>query len=148
MLQRALVEHAGEEPGNSLFQRFDQSFPAAYKEDFTARTAVSDILRLHRICPDYPLDMRLYRSLEDPEGVLRFKVFGPEKPIPLSDVLTKLEHMGLRILSARPYEIVPHDDTLFRVLDFDMRENTGIQVDAPLWSRQPTGIKLATTTYH
>ena len=130
-LQRALLEQCGEEQGNTLFQRYGQSFPAAYKEDFTARTAVSDILRLDRICAACPLDMRLYRPLEDPEGLLRFKVFGPEQPIPLSDVLPMLERMGLRVLTARPYEIATRDGARLWVLDFNMREDVGIQVDAP-----------------
>ena len=130
-LQRALLEQCGEEQGNTLFQRYGQAFPTAYKEDFTARTAVSDILRLDRICATYPLDMRLYRPLEDPEGLLRFKVFGPEQPIPLSDVLPMLERMGLRVLTARPYEIATRDGARLWVLDFNMREDVGIQVDAP-----------------
>ena len=92
---------------------------------------MSDILRLDRICAACPLDMRLYRPLEDPEGLLRFKIFGPEQPIPLSDVLPMLERMGLRVLTARPYEIATCDGARLWVLDFNMREDTGIQVDAP-----------------
>ena len=129
-LQRALLEQCGEERGNTLFQRYGQAFPTAYKEDFTARTAVSDILRLERIGDTCPLDMRLYRPLEDPEGLLRFKIFGPEQPIPLSDVLPMLERMGLRVLTARPYEILTRDGARLWVLDFNMREDAGIQVDA------------------
>ncbi|MEE4377916.1 MAG: NAD-glutamate dehydrogenase [Candidatus Competibacteraceae bacterium] len=128
-LHQALLEQVGEEQGNTLFQRYGQAFPAAYKEDFTVRAAVSDILRLDKICPDYAMDMRLYRPLEDPEGVLRFKVFGPEQPIPLSDVLPMLERMGLRVLTARPYEVLTRDGEQLWVLDFDMKEDEGIQVD-------------------
>ncbi|MEZ5584543.1 MAG: NAD-glutamate dehydrogenase [Candidatus Competibacteraceae bacterium] len=128
-LHQALLEQVGEEQGNALFHRYGQAFPAAYKEDFTVRTAVSDIVRLDKICSDYPMDMRLYRPLEDPEGVLRFKVFGPDQSIPLSDVLPMLEHMGLKVLTARPYEVLTREGRRLWVLDFDMKEVEGIQVD-------------------
>ncbi|MCP5419696.1 MAG: NAD-glutamate dehydrogenase [Gammaproteobacteria bacterium] len=130
-LHRALLEQCGEETGNDLFHHYSQAFPVAYKDDFTARTAVSDVLRLETICSRCPLDMRLYRPLEAPEGTLRFKVFGPRQPIPLSDVLPMLEHMGLRVLTARPYELITRDGRPLWVLDFNMKEDAGIQVDAP-----------------
>ena len=147
-LHRVLLERCGEERGNALFHRYADAFPAAYREDFTTRTAVSDILRLEQVVPDHPLDMRLYRPLEEPEGLLRFKVFGPDQPMPLSEVLPILEKLGLRVLTARPYEIVTRDTTKRWVLDFDMKEAEGIQVDvdqvktifqeafARIWSRE------------
>ena len=39
----ALVEHCGEERGNDLFKRFQNAFPAGYRESFPARSAVVDI---------------------------------------------------------------------------------------------------------
>src|SRR5207244_1592688 len=45
-LQDALVEECGEEHGVRLFLRFGETFPAAYREDFPARTAASDVRRL------------------------------------------------------------------------------------------------------
>ena len=60
-----LLEQCGEEQGNTLFQRYGQTFPTAYKEDFTARTAVRTFCDWTGICATYPLDMRLYRPLED-----------------------------------------------------------------------------------
>ena len=42
-LKQALIESAGEARGNDYFRRFGAAFPAAYREDFTARNAVPDI---------------------------------------------------------------------------------------------------------
>src|SRR5690606_31133590 len=42
-LQRALVEHCGEERGMRLLRRYGYGFPAGYREDYPARVAVFDI---------------------------------------------------------------------------------------------------------
>lgn len=128
-LYRALLENRGEAQGNVLFQRYGSAFPAAYREDFSIRTAVSDIQRLESIGSESPLEMRLYRSLEDPNGLVHFKVFGPAQPMPLSDVLPILERMGLRVLTAHPYEIHRQDAQPLWLLNFDMKEDAGISVD-------------------
>jgi glutamate dehydrogenase len=129
-LQRALLEHCGEAQGNVLLQRYGNAFPVGYQDDFTTRTAVHDILRLEEIDADHPLAMHLYRTLEDPEGLLRFKLFSSQ-PIPLSDVLPVLERLGLRVVKAKPYEIeLSATHTTLWIVDFDMQEDDGIRVDA------------------
>ena len=128
-LYRALLESHGEAQGNVLFQRYGDAFPASYKEDFSPRTAVSDIQRLEAINTDDPLEMRLYRSLEDPNGLLHFKVFGPDEPMPLSDALPILEKMGLRVLTAHPYELNLRDANQRWLLNFDMQEDVDIEID-------------------
>ncbi len=126
-LQQALLEECGEARGNALFQRYQQAFPVAYRDDFKPRVAVHDILRLESVGADQPLVMHLYRVPEDPERLLRFKLFGREH-IALSAVLPMLEKLGLRVLQARPYEIAAGADTLW-ILGFDMVENQGVAVD-------------------
>ncbi|MFO1430335.1 MAG: NAD-glutamate dehydrogenase [Candidatus Competibacteraceae bacterium] len=126
-LQQALLEECGEARGNALFQRYQQAFPVAYRDDFKPRIAVHDILRLETVGDDRPLVMHLYRIPEDPERLLRFKLFGRQH-IALSAVLPMLEKLGLRVLQARPYEITPGADTLW-ILDFDMVEHQGVSVD-------------------
>ena len=128
-LHQALLESVGEARGNDMFQRYGQAFPAAYKEDFNSRTAVSDCQRLEALSADRPLEMRLYRSLEDPSGLLHFNVYGLNEPMPLSDVLPILERMGLRVLTAHPYEVILREGEQRWILAFDMREAFGIEVD-------------------
>ena len=128
-LYQALLESLGEAQGNLLFPRYSKALPAAYKEDFSPRMAAGDIQQLETVAADKPLAMRLYRSLENPEALLHFKVFGPEEPLPLSDALPILERMGLRVLNAHPYELEFADGSKRWVLNFDMQEDAGIQVD-------------------
>lgn len=127
-LHRALLEHYGEAQGNTLFQRYHATFPAAYRDDFNTRVAVHDIFRLKKITSDYPLQMHLYRALEDPEGLLRFKLFSAQT-IPLSDVLPVLERMGLRVLKAQPYEIELNAGNSLWIVDFDMEQDYDLEGD-------------------
>ncbi len=128
-LARMLLEDAGEAQGNALFQRYGDAFPAAYRDDFQARVAVSDIHRLETLSDRQPLAMWLYRALENPDELLHFKVFGRDQSLPLSDVLPILERMGLRVLTARPYELeLPAGERRW-ILDFDLCEDSGIRVD-------------------
>jgi glutamate dehydrogenase len=127
-LHRALLEQVGEARGNDLFHRFSQAFPASYKEDYPPRTAVQDILRLDALTPDNPLEMQLYRTLEDPDGLLRFKIFVLHDT-PLSEDLPRLEKMGLTVLTEHPYELVFADGEKLWIHDFGMEEEHGIKID-------------------
>ena len=48
-LADALVEARGEAQGNALHLRFAAAFPAAYRDDFSARAAVPDVLLLENL---------------------------------------------------------------------------------------------------
>ena len=130
-LQQVLLDSQGEGQGTDLFHRYSHAFPAAYKDDFDARTALGDIRHLESLNDSVmdTLEMRLYRALEDPDGRLYFKVFGQGQPLALSDALPILERMGLRVLAAHPYEITLRDGEQRWVLTFDMVEGPGIKID-------------------
>jgi glutamate dehydrogenase len=104
-LHTLLLEQHGEEQGNRLFARYGEAFPAAYRDDFPARNAVYDIQRIEDLEQRGGLNMNLYRPLEATSGLLRFKLFFAERPLPLSDAVPMLEDMGVEVVEERPYEI-------------------------------------------
>jgi glutamate dehydrogenase len=106
-LKGALIESLGEARGNELFRQFGAAFPAGYREDFKARSAVPDIEMMARLTDVEPLGMSLYRPPEAMPGALRFKLFHLGGPVTLSDSLPMLERMGLKVLDERPYRVVP-----------------------------------------
>ncbi len=128
-LRIALHAQFGEEHGDRLFHRYGEAFPPAYRDDFSPRTAVFDIQHLEEISEARPFTLNLYRPPEQGNELLRFKVFGRDRPMTLSDVLPMLEKMGLRIITARPYEIEPRSGGPFWILDFDMTTGHGINVE-------------------
>jgi NAD-specific glutamate dehydrogenase len=107
LLKSALLGQLGEATGNRLFQRYSEAFPAGYREDFPARTAVHDIQMMEALAGSDDLGMSLYRPLEASFGWLRFKLFHLSQPMPLSDALPMLENMGVTVVDERPYEIEP-----------------------------------------
>jgi len=106
-LKVALIDALGEARGNALLRQFGAAFPAAYREEFAARSAVPDIEMMARLNDANPLGMSLYRPLEAAPATLRFKLFHRGGPVTLSDSLPMLERMGLRVLEERPYRIAP-----------------------------------------
>ena len=72
--------------GNALYKAFGNAFPAGYREDFAARAAVPDIEMMDGLSAAAPLAMSLYRPLEVPPGVMRFKLFHLGGPVPLKKV--------------------------------------------------------------
>lgn len=119
-LKDSLIEFNGEEQGTILFQKYGDSFPAGYREDFHPRNAVHDIDHMQKLSPSNTLEMSFYRPIDEADDILRFKLFHFEQTIPLSDVVPMLENMGLRIIGERPYEIYLSDDNAFWINDFTM----------------------------
>src|SRR3569623_1158222 len=128
-LLASLHNQLGEEQGAKLYHRYLDALPPAYRDDYSPRTAVVDIQRLEGLDETAPLTTHLYRPMEEDGALLRFKIYGSAEPMALSDVLPMLEHMGVRVLSARPYEITPRSSSPYWILDFDMTAGTDHPVD-------------------
>ncbi|MGO9792518.1 MAG: NAD-glutamate dehydrogenase [Solirubrobacteraceae bacterium] len=123
-LRDALIEEHGEEIGRQQLWRYEDAFPAAYREDWPARSAVADIARIQELAQRSDPILTLYRPLEAPEGSIRCKLFS-RVGISLSDVLPTFEHLGARVIDERPYEIEPADGETAWLYDFGMRCEAG-----------------------
>ena len=110
-LADALLDAFGEEQGNRLLQHYADSFPAGYRDDYPARTAVRDIELIERVQGSERLAMNLYRPIEAGPRAFRFKVYRAGLPIALSRSLPMLEHLGVRVDEERPYLIEAIDAT-------------------------------------
>ena len=132
-LREALIDAQGEARGNELFKQFGRAFPAGYREDFEARSAVADIALMAPLTAESPLALSLYRPLEAPAGVLRFKLFHLGAPVPLSDGLPMLERMGLKVIDERPHRIAPLDSPPIWMHDFGLLSavaDAEVEIDA------------------
>ena len=122
-LREALIDEHGEDQGTKLYRRYAQAFPPAYRDDWVARSAVSDLGRLEELANDKQPIMSLYRPLEAHQGQIRCKLFSAAS-VSLSDVLPTFEHMGAHVVEERPYEIGPDRSETMWIYDF------GLQVEA------------------
>ncbi|MFC6671192.1 NAD-glutamate dehydrogenase [Marinobacterium aestuariivivens] len=123
-LQQALVLELGEAEGNRLFDRFGHQLPAAYRDDHRPEAAVPDLRALDGL--ETALSTQLNRP--DREGPLRFKVLGRGRSLALSDVLPILEHLGVRVLDATPYQIAADSETAFWILDFRLTSESELDL--------------------
>jgi len=128
-LADALLDSFGEEEGNRLLQRYGDSFPAGYREDYAARTAVRDIELIEQVQNGKPLAMNLYRPIEAAPRAFRFKVFRTEQAIALSRSLPMLEHLGVRVDEERPYLIEPEGSKPAWVHDFGLELADDVEFD-------------------
>ncbi|WP_343666037.1 NAD-glutamate dehydrogenase [Paraburkholderia tropica] len=119
-LADALLDAFGEEQGTRLLHRYGDSFPAGYRDDYPARTAVRDIELIERVQGSAGIAMNLYRPIESGPRAFRFKVYCAGEAIALSRSLPMLEHLGVRVDEERPYVIqVPGCDPAW-VHDFGL----------------------------
>ncbi len=128
-LADALLERFGEEEGNRLLQRYGDSFPAGYREDYAARTAVRDIDLIEAAHRNETLSMNLYRPIEAAPRAFRFKVYRAGQSIALSRSLPMLEHLGVRVDEERPYLIEPAGSMPAWVHDFGLELTDDVEFD-------------------
>ncbi|MBB3140248.1 NAD-glutamate dehydrogenase [Halomonas organivorans] len=127
-LLNAAIEGFGEEQANLLMGRFRDAFPASYRDDFSARTAVYDLQHLGELDDGIPLGLSLYRLIEEEGSGVNLKLFHGDAPIPLSDVLPMMENLGLRVLGERPYGVHATDRSYW-VHDFTLEHHTSVEVN-------------------
>ncbi len=111
-LATELAEHNGEEHGIELLRRYGDAFPAAFREDVDPRSAVGDVQRMESlIAGSAGTDLLsvVTRPVDAPRGFVRMRLFRIGEPMALSDVVPLLEHLGVRVVDERPYEVHPTD---------------------------------------
>ncbi|MEH6576935.1 MAG: NAD-glutamate dehydrogenase [Amphritea sp.] len=119
-LHAALTDVCGEEQGNRLQNNYGSAFTSAYREHFTAVSAVYDIQRIEALGEDNPVTMSFYRMLEQTQNLLRFKLFNADEPLVLSDVIPVLENLGMRVVGEHPYAVRRSDGKQFWMHDFTL----------------------------
>jgi len=131
-LRSALLMQLGGERGLGLWERYAKAFPPDYMEHFQPEQAVRDIERMETLLPDGGVHVSFYRTIEDADNCVRFKLFRQGEAIPLSDCMPMLERMGFRVTGEHPYEIEISGETRVWLHDFEMYEPNGRPVDLAL----------------
>jgi glutamate dehydrogenase len=128
----ALVQKNGEEEGIELHRRYKRAFPAAYAEHFSAEAALYDVEHVEEVlAKKQPLVADLYRHRSE-HREFHFKIVHAGEPVPLSEIMPRLENMGLKVQSEVPYEIRPLGSSeIVRIRDFSLSPE-GMQDDLSL----------------
>ena len=88
-----------------LTEKYQDAFPAGYQEDKSADEAYSDIVKIEELLVGGKFALDLYHCENNDFSDLNLKVYFPNRPVILSDVLPILENFGFDVLSEKPYEI-------------------------------------------
>ncbi len=103
-----------------LTAKYGNAFPVGYREQYEARQSVHDIFQMEQALASGVMARDLYRPNTDQPYQLRLKLFRPETPVVLSDILPILENMGIRVIAESPFEIKPTDAKPVWIHDFQM----------------------------
>ncbi|HVS33867.1 MAG TPA: NAD-glutamate dehydrogenase [Thermoanaerobaculia bacterium] len=102
----ALTQARGEEAGIELHKRYKKAFPMAYQERFSAPAALYDLGRVEEVLATGKLMVDLYRHRTD-QRQFHVKIIHSGDPVPLSELMPRLENMGVKVESEVPYEVQP-----------------------------------------
>ena len=117
-LERSLFESYGEELANIYINKYRSAFSSSYREEFSARQAAIDIEHIESVSNGDHLGMSFYRSLNETEEVVHFKLFHADQPVTLSDVMPIFENMGFRVIGEHPYECIDREGRTVWIHDF------------------------------
>ena len=128
-LLEALVQQKGEEAGIELHSRYKKAFPTAYAERFSAAAALYDIVHVEDVLATGTMQVDLYRHRGQDQRQFHFKIIHAGPPVPLSEIMPRLENMGVKVQSEVPYEVQPAGAAQpVRIRDFSLSAE-GMQDD-------------------
>ena len=124
----SLCSSQGEEVGIDLHHRYKRAFPMAYAERFSSDAALYDIGHVEHVLAADRLVVDLYRHRTD-QRQFHCKIIHAGPPVPLSEIMPRLENMGLKVLAEVPYEVHPLGAAhVVRIRDFSL-DAEGMQDD-------------------
>jgi glutamate dehydrogenase len=139
-LTDAAAEEVGAQRARELLTEIGDVIPETYKSDVPATAAVDDFIRIHELresgedvafelweSEDYVGGVPIVDGASAPAGkrVWRLTIYRTSGPITLTDVLPRLQHMGVDVVDEHPYEFPGRRP--FWIYDFGLRR-TGAAV--------------------
>ena len=125
----------GDAPARALLAPFAGAIPQTYKTDVPASYAVNDLIRMQSLLASGETSAFDLWEAEgyvggqpaagDRHGVWRLTIYRVGTPITLTDVLPRLQHMGLDVVDEHPYEFAGPLAQPFWIYDFGLRR-TGV----------------------
>ncbi len=122
LVEAVRAEH-GEEAGARLSAKYVRAFPEAYKEDFAARVAVTDLKRIEALATPQSIELNLYHEPGLAGEERRIKVYRHD-PLSLTAVLPVFTHMGLEVTDERPYGLTRGGGAGVYIYDFGLRASS------------------------
>jgi glutamate dehydrogenase len=126
-LEAELASQAGATRAARLALSHGGAFTPAYRTQFGAADAATDVLRLTALENEDGRDVHFYRRDVDAPQRIRVKIYRIGQIIPLSDVVPVLEHFGLRVIEEFPFDLA--GGRLGWIHDFVLETASGAAID-------------------
>ena len=124
ILRIALSEQYGEAKASRFYRDYRNAFPGGFREDVDPRAASLDIPRIEEARVSGRLGLHFYRPILEASDRIHVRLYSPGKPVPLSEAIPILEHMGLSVFGESPYRLRLRDGEVW-IHDFSMRHARG-----------------------
>jgi glutamate dehydrogenase len=115
-----------------LFAKYGDAFSPVYREAFDASVAVDDIAAIEALSSDFPLGVDFQPGRSSNRACASLKVWSYGRPIPLSERVPVLEHMGFIVVDESTYDIELSDDERSHVwlhaMQLDRREGPAADI--------------------
>ncbi|HZE06554.1 MAG TPA: NAD-glutamate dehydrogenase domain-containing protein, partial [Solirubrobacteraceae bacterium] len=118
-LRAALVSARGEKDGLALFAQYRDAFPPGYRAESNAAQAVQDIADIEELRAGQRPILTTYRRHAEGDHMVRCQLLTATS-VSLSAVVPVFEHMGVRVVDERPYEVTPRDLSSVWIYDFGL----------------------------
>jgi glutamate dehydrogenase len=136
-LRAEMLDAFGDDEGRKLFRIYGNVFPAGYQAETEPKDACSDISTIDKmLMAGIDRSVELYRPSEAASGFLHFIIFSAGEPLALSDALPILEGMGLEVHTEHPYELKLQDGRQFWIQVFNLRHESGSDIDVEAASQR------------
>jgi glutamate dehydrogenase len=104
-LNDALAEAHDPAHARALFGRYRDAFSEGYREVFSPLDAVTDIRVIEGLSAERPLGVDFYQHVWDTSPSVGLKIWSHGRPIPLSERVPVLEHMGFKVVDESTYHV-------------------------------------------
>ena len=104
---------------------YGEAFPAGYRDRYDAAEALADMAVIDYLKPEETVRVRAFRKASDTARQLRFKLYRPQAPAPLADVLPILEHMGLKAMVEEGFPVHRAGAEPVWVHEFELEDERG-----------------------
>jgi len=86
-------------------EKYKDAFPSGYREQAIATEPYYDIVKLEQVLDQGRFALDLYQHAEAEKHHVNLKIYHPNSPVTLSDILPVLENFGFAVLSEKPFEV-------------------------------------------
>jgi len=119
-LSKALAAQHSDIDASKLYTEYADCFSQAYKESYSAATAVADILDIEQVAATQEPVVNLSPCSSEGKAEFSFKIFSYDEQLHLSNVDPVLENLGLNIISEKTFKLQLNSNDRVWLHDFSL----------------------------